>query len=129
MTVVERARALRPIIEQAAKSLPDDIAETAVELFPEWVTAHAYSVGDRCRYLGLLYRCVQAHTSQADWTPDKTPGSFVRTSTDDWPARVQPTGAHDAYNKGDKVSHNKKHYISDIDANVWEPPTMWTEAE
>lgn len=45
--------------------------------------------------------------------------------TDDW---VQPTGAQDAYQKGDKVTYEGKHYISDIDNNVWSPTTYgWSE--
>ena len=116
------------LIQKAINYLPDDEAETVTALFPQWESAVAYEVADRIQYDGLLYRCVQAHTAQSDWTPDKTPALWVRTSTDEWPEWVQPTGAHDAYNTGDKVSHNKKHWISEIDANVYEPGVYgWTE--
>ena len=130
MTYIERARALRPYIEKAAISLTDEDALQAVELFPQWVVAHAYVVGERLQYNGVLYRVVQAHTSQADWTPDITPALFVVVSLDAWPEFVQPTGVHDAYNKGDKVTFNSKHYISLIDANVYSPaayPAGWQE--
>ena len=120
----------RIMTDVAISYLDDDEAETVTVLFEEWHTNTAYAVGDRRQYLGLLYRCVQAHTSQADWTPDVTPALWVRTSTDPFPEWVQPTGAHDAYNKGDKVSHNEKHWESDIDANVYEPGVYgWTEVE
>ena len=128
MTYIERARALRPYIEKAASSLTDEDALQAVELFPQWVVEHAYVVGERLQYNGVLYRVVQAHTSQADWAPDKTPALFVVVSRDEWPEFVQPTGAHDAYKKGDKVTFNGKHYISLIDANVYSPaayPAGW----
>ena len=116
------------LIQTAIGYLPDEEAETVTALFPEWETGKAYAVGDRVQYNGLLYRCVQAHTSQADWTPDVVPALWVRTSTEEWPEWIQPTGAHDAYNQGDKVSHNEKHWISDIDANVYEPGVYgWTE--
>lgn len=116
------------LIQTAINYLPDEEAETVTALFPDWEDGKAYAVGDRVKYNGLLYRCVQAHTSQADWTPDITPALWVRTSTEEWPEWIQPTGAHDAYNKGDKVSHNEKHWISDIDANVYEPGVYgWTE--
>ena len=118
MTYTERARALRPYIEKAVVSLPDEDALQAVELFPQWVVGHAYAVNERLQYNGVLYRVVQAHTSQADWTPDITPALFVVVSLDEWPEFVQPTGAHDAYKKGDKVTFEGKHYISLIDANV-----------
>ena len=130
MTYTERARALRPYIEKASISLTDEDALQAVELFPQWVTGHAYVVGERLQYNGVLYRVVQAHTSQADWTPDITPALFVVVSLDEWPEFVQPTGAHDAYNKGDKVTFEGKHYISLMDWNVYSPtayPAGWQE--
>ena len=130
MTYIERARALRPYIEKAAISLTDEDALQAVELFPQWVVEHAYVVGERLQYNGVLYRVIQAHTSQADWTPDITPALFVVVSLDEWPEFVQPTGAHDAYNKGDKVTFEGKHYISLIDGNVYSPtayPAGWQE--
>ena len=111
-------------------SLPDEDALQAVALFPQWVTGHAYAVDERLQYNGVLYRVVQAHTSQADWTPDKTPALFVVVSLDEWPEFVQPTGAHDAYNKGDKVTFEGKHYISLIDGSVYSPaayPVGWQE--
>lgn len=130
MTYTERARALRPYIEKASASLTDEDALQAVELFPQWVTDHAYVVDERLQYKNVLYRVVQAHTSQADWTPDITPALFVVVSLDEWPEFVQPTGAHDAYKKGDKITFNGKHYISLIDANVYSPtayPAGWQE--
>ena len=130
MTLTERARELRPYIEKAATNLPDEDALQAVELFPQWVTGRAYAVDDRLQYKNVLYRVVQAHTSQADWTPDITPALFVVVSLDEWPEFVQPTGAHDAYKKGDKITFNGKHYISLIDANVYSPtayPAGWQE--
>ena len=97
---------------------------------PQWVVGHPYVVDERLQYNGVLYRVVQVHTSQADWTPDKTPALFVSVSLDEWPEFVQPTGAHDAYNKGDKVTLEGKHYISLIDGNVYSPaayPAGWQE--
>ena len=116
------------LIQTAIAYLPDEEAETVTALFPMWEESKSYAVGDRAQYNELLYRCVQAHTSQADWTPDVTPALWVKTSTEEWPEWIQPTGAHDAYNQGDKVSHNEKHWVSDMDANVYEPGVYgWTE--
>ena len=130
MSYTERARVLRPYIEKASVSLSDEDALQAVELFPQWVTGRAYAVDERLQYKNVLYRVVQAHTSQADWTPDITPAMFVVVSLDEWPEFVQPTGSHDAYNKGDKVTFEGKHYISLIDGNVYSPaeyPAGWQE--
>ena len=125
-----KAKQLRQLIERIAVTLDDETALTGVELFPMWAIGRDYAVGDRVQYGGILYKCVQVHTSQADWTPDITPALFVVVSLDEWPEFVQPTGAHDAYNKGDKVTFEGKHYISLIDANVYSPtayPAGWQE--
>ena len=126
----QRAAKLRPVIEAAATSLPDVEAEKAVELFPAWAYPVSYIVGNRVSYGGKLYKCQQAHTSQADWTPDAVPALWVKVSVEEWPEWVQPTGAHDAYNTGDKVTYNGKRYVSLIDANVYSQdayPAGWEE--
>ena len=127
-----KAKQLRQIIEQLAITLDDETALTGVELFPTWVVGKAYAVSDRAQYNGILYKCVQAHTSQADWTPDATPALWVVVSIDEYPEWVQPLGATDAYNKGDIVSYNGKLYRSTIDGNVWSPdayPAGWETYE
>jgi len=70
MTPQERARALRPLIEKAAASLNDGDALDGIELFPVWAVGVEYAEGKRLRYTDKLYKVKQAHTSQADWTPD-----------------------------------------------------------
>lgn len=130
MITKERARELRALMELAATSLDDENALDGIELFPLWKVGAAYAVGDRIRHNDVLYKCVQAHTSQADWTPDVTPALWTQVSLDEWPEWRQPTGAQDAYVAGDKVTHNEKHWTSDVDANVWEPGVYgWTEVE
>ena len=130
MSYTANAQIMRNTLDLAVSYLDDEQAESVTVLFEEWQTDTKYEVGDRRQYNGLLYRCVQAHTSQADWTPDVTPALCVRTWTDSFPEWVQPTGAHDAYAKGSKVSHNGKHWESDIDANTYEPGVYgWSEVE
>lgn len=128
----ERAYQLRALIERAAASLPDNDALEAVELFPVWQSDSAYTVDERVRYGDKLYRCVQAHTSQVDWTPDATPALFTEVSPPGViPVWKQPTGAQDAYQKGDKVRYPDEDgavYESLIDANVYSPeayPAGW----
>lgn len=115
------AELYRKRIEQAALLLTDDVAIFVPEMFPHWKTDTAYSTGDRICYNDVLYKCVQAHTSQDNWTPDITPALWTVVSVDEWPEWRQPTGAQDAYMTGDKVSHNGQHWISTADNNVWEP--------
>lgn len=131
MDYVERAKQLRPLIEKASKSLSDEDAYSAPELFPAWKSETEYIKDDRVQYEVKLYKCLQNHTSQTDWTPDVAVSLWVEVPdpSQEWPEWKQPTGAHDAYAKGDKVSHNDKHWISDIDANVYEPGVYgWTES-
>lgn len=120
---------LRKKIELASSTMTDENALTAVELFPMWKTATEHDVGVRVQYEGTLYKCIQAHTSQADWTPDATPALWVVVSLDEYPEWVQPTGTHNAYNIGDKVSYNGQHYICTSNANVYAPDVYgWEEA-
>ena len=72
-----KALALRALIEKAAVSLSDTDALDGVELFPAWAVGLIYTAGERLRYGDKLYRVLQAHTSQADWTPDSTPSLYA----------------------------------------------------
>ena len=117
-------------LAEAGSIDPTTAAEHA-DLFAEWAFPVAYTVGQIRRYNGTLYKCVQAHTSQADWTPDTASSLWSKTSdpAEEWPEWSQPVGAHDAYSKGAKVSHKEKHWISTVDSNVWEPGVYgWEES-
>ena len=72
-----KALALRALIEKAAVSLSDTDALDGVELFPVWAVGLSYTEGERLRCGDKLYRVLQAHTSQADWTPDSTPSLYA----------------------------------------------------
>lgn len=125
---LKEARAWRKKIETAASTQTDEVALESIDLYPPWKEDLSVGVGERYRYWGQLYKVVQAHTTQADWTPDKTPALFVKVSVEEWPEWVQPTGAHDAYSIGDKVVHNGKHWESAYDSNTWEPGVFgWNE--
>ena len=106
-------------------------ASEHTDMFSAWAYPVVYKTGNIRAHGGKLYRCLQDHTSQETWTPDAAPSLWVGISdpAEEWPAWVQPTGAHDAYAQGDKVSHNGKHWTSNMDNNVWEPGVYgWTEA-
>lgn len=112
----------------ARLTVDDETALTGKELYPVWAENISVSVNDRYQYNDKLYKCVQAHTTQADWTPNATPALWVEVSLDEFPEWKQPAGAHDAYAKGDKVKHNGKKWESTADANVWEPGVYgWSE--
>lgn len=77
MTLTELARQLRPLIEQAAESLPDEVALQWVQLFPLWCPELVVSTGQRYQYDGVLYKVRQDHTTQDGWEPDKTPALWT----------------------------------------------------
>ena len=110
-----------------------DITNLDSEMFPDWnPDGYDYYVSERVKYDKGLYRCIQNHKSQADWTPDVAVSLWVEMDdpSQEWPEWKQPVGAQDAYAKGAKVSHKNKHWTSDLDDNVWEPGVYgWTEAE
>lgn len=101
----------------------------ALPVYPAWQSGASYVADDVVEYDERLWLIVQPHTSQADWTPDATPALW-RTSHEPGtiPAWVAPTGAHDAYQLGDRVTHNGSVWESTVDANVWEPGTPGTES-
>ena len=124
------------LARQQAAVLADKEAAQVGALFPAWTAGTSYIAGERISDAqGNLYRVVQDHTSQADWPIDATPALYtplgVTTEEPDAiPEWRQPTGAHDAYNTGDRVLYQGKVYESTMDGNVWAPGvTGWIEVE
>ena len=109
----------------------DEVTATEhIEVFAAWEPNVSYQVGNLRSYEDKLYKCLQTHTSQDGWQPDVTPALWKEAGNpaDEWPEWSQPIGAVDAYMKGDKVSYNGKHWISDVDNNVWAPSVYgWSE--
>lgn len=132
--LIAKARELRAIIEKAmtdAQSLTEAEAIAATCLHPKWSgDSVQYTAGQRVQYENTLYTVLQAHTSQATWTPTNAPSLFAKVLIPDptvVPEWEQPESTN-PYAKGDKVTHNGKTWVSDIDGNVWEPGVYgWTE--
>lgn len=135
MITEARARQLRAMIEKAAASLSDTDALSAVTLFPAWREGIDVGADERYEYGTKLYRCVQAHTTQTGWEPDKTPALWTEVAKPgEIPVWKQPTGAQDAYMTGDKVHYptaDDPIYSSLVDNNVWSPdtPGLWEMEE
>lgn len=119
-----------------AAELPDDQALAVTALYDEWIVGAAYSAGQRVRYHGALYKVLQGHVSQADWTPDVAPSLYAKVlpgqegnePEEGYAEWVQPDSTN-GYSMGDRVSHNGKIWESTFDgANVWEPGAVGTEA-
>lgn len=127
---VEVASSVAFVTLAESGSIDDVTAVEHTDLFSPWEEQISYKVGDLRQYHEELYRCVQAHTSQADWTPDVSASlwSKVGDPTEEYPAWSQPVGSHDAYAKGDKVSYDDKNWVSTVDGNVWQPGVYgWEE--
>lgn len=61
---------------------------------------------------------------------EETGGEEPTEPIEEYPEYVQPTGAHDAYNTGDKITYNGKKYICKMNGCVWNPdtyPAGWEE--
>lgn len=130
MTLLELARKLRPYIEKAAASLTDEDALEAVNLFPNWKSATTYAKDVRVTFEGVLYKCLQAHTSQDAWTPIAAASLWAKVLIPDEnviPEWEQPDSTN-AYMTGDKVTFEGHVYESAINNNIWSPsayPAGW----
>ena len=116
------------------QALDDEDALAVMECFPTWegLIGKTVQAGERIWDDGKLFRVVQSHTVQEDWRPAELPALYTQVTLDEWPEWRQPTGAQDAYNNGDKVTFEGKHYISLIDGNTWSPasyPAGWELVE
>ena len=124
MITKAQAIAMRAIIEANSKTATDEQAAEAPFIFPAWDgDGVQYNAGDRVQFNGKAYRVLQSHTSQAAWTPAAAPSLFAEILIPDpetIPEWKQPESTN-PYMKGDKVRHNGKTWVSDIDNNVWEP--------
>lgn len=133
---MQAAEQLRRALQLYANTLTEAQALEVAAVYPAWAAGRSYAVGDIVRHgensVGdpQLYKVVQEHTSQADWTPEATPALYDAFGLDEagYPIWSQPTGAHDAYNAGDIVNYNGTLYKSLIDGNTWSPeayPDGW----
>ena len=125
---MQEADGIRKAIDTFAKNQTDETLIGNKAAFSLWRAGLQVTVGQILRYGDDIYRVIQPHTTQTDWAPDITPALFTKISLEEYPEWVQPTGAQDTYNAGDKCSHNNKHWASNLDGNVWEPGIYgWSE--
>ena len=136
MNRLQMAEQFRRALQMFAATLTDEQALEVATMYDAWQIGKAYKTGEFLVYgyndVGdpQLYKVVQDHTSQADWTPDVTASLYSAIGLDEngYPVWSLPTGAHDAYNTGDIVDYNGTLYKSLIDGNVYSPdayPAGW----
>lgn len=126
-------------VRSAAPSMTDAQAMSVSELFESW--GDILAAGGTCeadtiiRHDGELYRVAQTHPAQAQYEPGAAGTESLYTHITMTPEGIevwqQPTGAHDAYSKGDRVLYPDESgsiYESLIDGNTWSPdayPAGW----
>lgn len=140
MDRIQCAEQLRRAIQMFAQTLTDDEAMEIATIYPKYVVGKAYKINELFTYgensVGdpQLYRVVQDHVSQAEWSPDITASLYspIGLTKEGYPIWTQPTGSHDAYNAGDIVEFNGVLYRSLIDGNTYSPeayPAGWEQVE
>lgn len=130
MTKQEAENFIKSIVS-LRESATDKQALEAAAIYPSWQSGKTYKIGERVRYNGVLYKVLQAHTSQNDWAPDVAVSLFAKVLISDpntIPEWQQPDSTN-PYKKGDKVTHKGSTWISTVDNNVWEPGVYgWDKA-
>lgn len=120
----QQAQAIRRAMDNAGSCLTDEQAANAVELYKPWKPGEQLTADERRQHNGKVYRVLQGHTAQADWTPDTATSLFAvilpgqgGTQIGEW---VQPDSTN-PYMKDDAVLYGGRVWVSDVDNNVWEP--------
>ena len=120
------AAILKMAVKQARQITDDKEALEVQVLFKDWEKqiGKELKVGEYINYNGVLYKVLQQHIVQEQWTPITSPSLFAKVLVDPSGETIleweQPDSTN-PYMKGDKVKHNGITYVSDIDNNVWEP--------
>lgn len=126
----EQAMQFRKLLESQTEAMSDEEIIEYPSFVEKWKSGLDYDTGKRLEYNGTIYKVLQPHTSQDTWTPDQAPSLFAKVLIPDSsviPEWEQPDSTN-PYSAGDKVTHNGKTWVSDIDGNVWEPGVYgWSE--
>lgn len=131
MDFIKKAREIRAQLDSITDSMTDKQALDSAVLFREWSGENiGYETGQKVSYKDTLYRVLQSHKSQPEWTPENAVSLFAKVLIPDekviekW---TQPDSTN-GYETGDKVNHNNRIWISTVDNNVWEPGVYgWQE--
>lgn len=112
---MQEAQEIRKAIDTFAKNQSDETLINNKAAFPFWQSGIQVNTDEIYRFADDIYRVLQPHTTQDDWTPDKVPALFVIIGGDweEW----EPG----SYAKGTKRVHNSKRWVSNVDGNIWEP--------
>ena len=135
MSILDRARAMRAKYITLAQNAPDELLSSG-----DYLSVFDSLCGDGSliparsvrRHDGQLYRANVDCWDRAENSPNTAPTLWTQITLEEWPDWVQPTGAHHANGVADQVTHNGKHYISQIDGNTTVPGSderWWNEPQ
>ena len=112
---MKEAEEIRKAIDTFAKNQTDETLIDNKAAFMTWRAGLQVTAGQILRFGDDIYRVIQPHTTQDDWTPDKTPALFniVGGDWEEW----EPG----SYAKGTKRKRFGKKWVSNVDGNIWEP--------
>ena len=130
ISTIEEAEQLRQELNEIIGEMTDEEAIERPIFFPNWKSGKEYTINERVRYGGRIFKVLQNHTSQEDWTPSRAPSLFaeILTSETGEPQEWQQPSSTNPYLTGDKVIYNGQIYESLIDNNIWSPvdyPQGW----
>jgi chitodextrinase len=131
----EEAKAIIAALVTMRDSATDEQALAAPALYPAWRSGAAYKTGQRVMFEGTLYKVLQDHEAQAQWTPTGAPSLFAKVliPVEGGVFAWEQPDSTNPYMKGDKVTHNGQTWESLVDNNVWEPTeanaTLWAVVE
>lgn len=127
----DEAMRILPYIQKGIQSLNDTDALEIKTIYPNWLSEEHYTTDTKVLYESVLYKCLQEHDAQETWNPVNATSLWAKVLIPD-PEVIYPweqPDSTDPYMAGDKVTHNEKTWVSDIDNNIWEPGVYgWTEA-
>lgn len=129
MKILQASKIIQSLID-LRNMATDDMSLAAPYVYPMWRPGNDYKLGDRVLYEDALYRVITPHTSQETWTPVTATSLFAKVLIPDEnviPEWEQPSSTN-TYKTGDKVLHNGKTWVSNVDNNSWEPGVYgWDE--
>lgn len=122
--------AVKKMLSSSIENLTDEEALEVAALYDTWISkvGQQVSAGERLWYNEKLYKVLQPHTVQSDWTPDVSTSLFVEVTIEEWPPIPENIPAEAPWMKGDKGTWKGEHYICDMDNCVWNPdvlPSAW----
>ena len=126
-----QAEAKHNAMVNAGAMLTDEQAVTVIDLYDEWAVGVTYKVDARIRYGEKLYKVLQEHTAQADWTPDAVPALYVEVAPEGQYREIKDGMlSTEAFAKGEIGWYKTKDnlYESLIEANTYTPdsyPAGW----